>query len=130
MEILEAAKSATDALSEAIDIPDGYYNLAVERFTSLGDWLNRAQSSVAKYGPLVYPQGSFRLGTVNRPAMAADEFDLDLVCELQSLSVDNMSQEQLKELLGDELKRYAEAHGIKEPVRESKKCWRIDYADH
>lgn len=116
-------------LLEAIEIPRSYYERTIARYTSIREWLCRAESVVARYNPTVYAQGSFRLGLVNRPLGPTEEYDLDLVCELQSLTKGDVTQEQLKTLLGQEIATYAKAHGIEEPVTESKRCWRIDYAD-
>jgi hypothetical protein len=116
-------------LVQELDIPDSYYEKAVNRYKSLGSWLERPQSRVRQFGPKIYPQGSFRLGTVNRPLLENEEYDLDLVCQLCSLSKDLISQHDLKELVGGEIKAYAKAHGIKAPVTEGKRAWRLDYAD-
>ena len=81
-----------------------------------------------KLNPQVYPQGSFRYGTVNRPLLKSEEYDLDLVCEVV-LSKSFVSQKQVKNLVGDEIKAYAEAHGFHDPAKEKNRCWRLNYAD-
>jgi hypothetical protein len=124
-----ALKSIFDILAEGLDIPRSYYQRAAERYSSIEKWLRRPASTVAKFNPRVYAQGSFRLGTVTRPVLAGDEYDLDIVCEFKLLSVDSTTQKQLKQLLGDELKAYVRANGIESPIAERNRCWRIDYAD-
>jgi hypothetical protein len=116
-------------LAEQIEIPPSYYEKAVRRYKSISEWLCREGSLTAQYEPIVSVQGSFRLGLVNRPIGPKEEYDLDLVCKLLKLSKLDISQEQLKVLLGAEIRGYAKAHGILEPVVERKRCWRIDYAD-
>lgn len=116
-------------LIEALDIPESYYEKASKRAASIRDWLTRPASTVKTFEPVVYPQGSFRLGTVIRPILRSDEYDLDLVCQMMALTKQQVTQKQLKYLLGDELAGYREAHSIKHPLTERKRCWRIDYAD-
>ena len=123
-----AARRAV-ALAELLDIPDSHYELATERYRSFGEWLQRPQSKVACFEPAVYSQGSFRYGTVNRPLFKRDEYDMDAVAELPLLTKDDQSQRDVKHLLGDEVKAYAEAHGFKAPPEEKPRCWRLDYAD-
>jgi hypothetical protein len=117
-----------DMVVEHIDIPKSYYQKAADRHTSLGEWLCRPDSKVAAYRPDVAVQGSFRYGTVNRPLLEDEEYDLDDVTTL-SLPKAAMSQKALKQLYGTEIKLYAKAHGMLAPVEEKDRCWRLVYAD-
>lgn len=110
-----------------LDIPPSHYRKAVDRYESLGEWFCREQSTIAAFSPSVYPQGSFRYGTVIRPLLRKEEYDLDLVCQLKLDKT--ISQEKLKELVGNEVQAYAKANGILSPVKEKYRCWRLDYAD-
>ena len=83
--------SVLEEVAAALDIPENYYELAVKRYESIGEWLEREGSIVAQYNPLIYPQGSFLLGTVTRPISEKDEYDLDLVSELNLLKNFNQS---------------------------------------
>ena len=56
-----------EVILDHLDIPKSYYEKAVARHKSLGEWLCRPESTVAAFNPHVSPQGSFRYGTVNRP---------------------------------------------------------------
>jgi len=114
---------------DLLDIPRSYYDRAVQRYESIGAWLHRQESKVAASDPAVYSQGSFRLGTVIRPLLPSDEYDLDIICEVQARSKADITQKELKDLLGEELRLYAEAHHIKAPVKECPRCWRFNYAD-
>ena len=120
--------SVLEAIAKELDIPEGYYELAVKRYESIGESLERDGSIVAQYDPLIYPQGSFLLGTVTRPISEKDEYDLDLVSELNILK-NSISQADLKKLVGDEIKSYANAHDMKSPVEEGRRCWTLHYAD-
>lgn len=124
----ELSAKLFDAIVDSLDIPKSYYERAAARHKSLGDWLCRPTSSVARFEPRVSLQGSFRYGTVNRPLDANDQYDLDNVTTLE-LSKTEMTQRQLKELYGKEIKAYALAHDMLEPVVEMNRCWRLLYTD-
>ncbi len=115
-------------LIEVLDIPRSYYEQAEERYKSVYRHLIRDGSKVQHMNPDVYLQGSFRLGTVIRPLLAKEIFDLDMVCELTALK-DSFTQEQIKNLLGDEIKLYAEFNNFKDEAEEMSRCWRLNYAD-
>jgi hypothetical protein len=117
-----------DFLVELLDIPPSHYQKAADRYRSLGEWLHRKESKVAHLSPDVYLQGSFRYGTVIRPLLASEEYDLDLVCQIV-LSKSAVTQKHVKHLVGDEIKAYAEAHPFKESAEEKPRCWRLNYAD-
>ena len=111
-----------------IEIPRSYYEKAVARHRSLGEWLCRPESTVAIFGPVVVPQGSFRYGTVVKLIAATRRYDLDNVTTLQ-VEKTRMSQKELKNLYGEEIKAYAVAHKMTDPVEERNRCWRVFYAD-
>ncbi len=118
-----------EELIELLDIPPSYYEKAADRYRSLGEWLHRENSSVVHLSPAVYPQGSFRYGTVIRPLDKSEEYDLDLVCEL-AVTKDSLTQKRLKHMVGAEIQSYAEAHNFNSRAEEKKRCWRLNYADH
>ena len=117
-----------EAVLEHLDIPRSYYEKAVARHKSLGEWLCRPDSRLAKLDPHVSPQGSFRYGTVIRPLVASAEYDLDNVTTLR-LEKTALAQYQIKHLYGAEVKAYAQANGMLAPVQEKHRCWRLLYAD-
>jgi hypothetical protein len=116
-------------LAEELSVPPSRYEDAQNSYLSLGNWLNREVSIVRQYAPLVYVQGSFRLGTTIRPASENEEYDVDSVCEFQRLSRSQLTQKQLKELLWTEIDAYRKAHNMTKPLREGRRCWVLDYAD-
>jgi len=130
MNVTDAEQSRfLSIIVDHLDVPKSYYEKAAARHRSLGEWLHRKESTVAAYDPDVRPQGSFRYGTVIRPINEGDAYDLDNVCLLRSLSKSALTQEQLKELYGSEIKAYAKANGMLAPVTEHNRCWRLNYAD-
>ncbi|MFP3545746.1 nucleotidyltransferase [Rhizobium sp. SIMBA_035] len=118
-----------EALVAELEIPDHRYDQADGSFKSFGAWLHRDASSVRQFDPQVYCQGSFRLGTAIRPLGDAEEYDVDSVCEFRLLTKEHLSQFNLKQLLGAEVKAYHDAQNMTKPVREGNRCWVLDYAD-
>ena len=117
------------SILEKIELPEGAYEKAENRYKDIGEWLHRPDSSCIEYDPLVFSQGSFRLGTAIKPD-SDEEYDLDMGCNLrQGLSKSQITQEQLKNHVGDELELYRKARAIKEELTEKKRCWRLEYAD-
>lgn len=119
------SRSLDQAISQSLDISDEHHRLAVERYKSIGNWLERRASTVAHYRPEIYPQGSFRLGTVTRPVSNAEEYDIDLVSEL-NLEKFQISQERLKNLVGYEIKAYARDCCLDLP-KNGRRCWTLNY---
>ncbi|WP_285905107.1 nucleotidyltransferase [Pseudodesulfovibrio pelocollis] len=113
---------------DTLDITDTQRGIAKNRYKALGDWFLREASSLRRYNPTVHPQGSLLLGTVVKPYGAEDEFDVDLVCEIQ-IDKAYISQHQLKQLVGEEVKGYAQANNFKRETKERKRCWTLEYAD-
>lgn len=113
---------------EKLDIPRSYYEKAKDRAQSLEDWLLRPASTVKDLNPQVYPQGSFRYGTVIRPIHEDGYYDLDLVVTFD-LSKSTTTQKEVKRLLGVEVKSYALAKQFNDSPDEKNRCWRLNYAD-
>lgn len=117
------------ALADELAISESRYEQACRSYASLGDWLHRPESTVLQYDPQVYVQGSFRLGTAIRPLNDEEEYDVDSVCLLQALGTKDLTQSDLKALLGKEIKAYRTSKSMDKPVREGRRCWILDYAD-
>ncbi len=121
-------RQLVEALIEELDIPISYYERAKERAQSLEDWLMRDNSSVRDLSPDVFPQGSFRYGTVIRPVDQDGFYDLDLVVTFD-LTKAHVTQKQVKQLLGSEIAAYAIAKQFNDEPSEKYRCWRLNYAD-
>ena len=81
-------------LAESLDISESRYQKAEERYQAVGKWLGRNGSIFASANPEIYPQGSFRLGTVIKPVSDSEDYDIDLVCQI-TLRKDQITQRQL-----------------------------------
>jgi len=110
-------------IAETLDIPEHFYEDTVLKYEDIGSWLAADDSKLKVYSPEIYPQGSFRLGTVVRPISKNDEYDIDLVC-LLNLDKAQTSQANLKQIVGDRLKERDDLKNILTPGR---RCWKLDY---
>ena len=129
MNSTESDKSLAALLSE-LDLPDRAYELAERRYKDLGEWIRRPGSSLEPYDAHIFVQGSFAFGTAIQPVNDDDEYDLDFTCKLRKgISRDTHTQEELKRLVGDELRAYREARQITKPLVAKNRCWRLGYKD-
>lgn len=127
-DIVSQYNKLLENLSNELDISESRFKQAEDRYKAIGKWLSRDESRVAEYNPDVYPQGSFLIGTVIKPFTDAEKYDIDLVCVLD-LTKDRVSQKQLREMVGDELKGYAKANSMKSAPENKRRCWTLNYAD-
>lgn len=111
-----------NVLGEELDITPTQYEDARGKYNAVGDWLAKTDTELTGYNPKIYPQGSIRLGTVVKP-LSEDEFDVDLVCELQIAS--NSNQEAVKNMVGRRLSQNETYEQILVPKN---RCWRLNYA--
>lgn len=113
-----------ELLADKLNIPPGKYKEAVERYNSVGDYLDKIDDFEIE----IYSQGSFRLGTAIRPWKdnAEADYDVDIVSEVDAEKHDfHYDSRNLKDLIGDHLK----ASGIygKMLDQEGKRCWTLKY---
>ena len=124
----ESSSLLLETIAKALDIPESYYEQAIKRYKSIGAWFERDESIVVHHKPEIYPQGSFLIGTITKPISDAEEYDIDLVCEL-GLQKTEISQEKLKYLVGYEIKTYAHANNMNFRPKENQHCWTLNYAE-
>lgn len=110
-----------DELASRLNISNTMEDKAVRAYTTIGEWL---EGNAEGEDVVVYPQGSFGLGTVVRPLSGADDdYDIDLVCNLPEMY--GVSARDIKMLPGKRLKENALYASKMEP--EGKRCWTLDY---
>lgn len=114
-------------LNKTLSIPKSRRKKAKEAYRGLGNWLGRQESAISTGNPRIYVQGSFRHGTAIKPFGETEEYDLDLVCQL-NYSKQSLTQEELMSLVGEEIKGYAKYKGMQDPD-EGARCWTLHYAD-
>ena len=108
--------------ASVLDIPDHVYEDAVLKYEAVGAWLAAEDSELREFSPEIYPQGSFRLGTVVHPLTNYD-YDIDLVCLLDRTK-EQITQKALKNMIGDRLKKHTE---LKQIASAGCRCWLLDY---
>ncbi len=65
-------------ICEELQLPPGRYDQAVARYEAVSGWLESDGSALRALSPLMYPQGSMRIGTTVKP-IGRDEHDLVLL---------------------------------------------------
>jgi hypothetical protein len=108
-----------------LQISTTQFRLAEGRYHTIGDWLAVDGSQLAIYKPEIYAQGSLRIGTTVKP-LFAEEYDLDLVCEMKASTLLFPNPVDLLNLVEARLRQ----HDIYKTMLERKnRCIRINYAN-
>lgn len=94
-------------------------------YNAVGAWLAAAGSELHRYDPIIYPQGSFRIGTTVHP-IGSNEYDLDFVCEMQGM---NWSHIPAVDVLNAVEKRLREHGTYRSMVERKNRCIRLTYAN-
>jgi hypothetical protein len=116
--------------AETLDIPAHLRQEAVSRYEDVGNWLADQTAPRTR----VYPQGSFRLGTVVQPVGRGGQYDIDLVFLLPILK-ESTTQTELKDRVGNLLDDYIEwkhQNGDNDGPKAcepSRRCWTLAYPD-
>lgn len=127
VDITKYSKFLEQVASE-IDIPPGKYQDAVDRYQAVGRWLEEGEYPKCSSDISIYPQGSFRLGTVVRPIYDGIEasYDIDLVCEMP-LRKDQAMPQVVKSMVGSRLREHGTYRKLLDP--EGRRCWTLEYAE-
>lgn len=125
----ENAETQLDDLLRGIcaelQLPEGRYEQAVDRYETVCRWLEGEGSALRALSPLIYPQGSMRIGTTVKP-IGRDEHDLDFVCEFRAVPSILPPPLQAIVLLLARLRQ----HQSYAPIVEMKnRCVRLNYAN-
>ena len=123
-----AYASFLEKVAEDIDISPHKYQQAVDRYKAVGHWLEEGEYPGCTDTPDIYPQGSFRLGTVVRPIRGGKEadYDIDLVCELL-IAKNGTDAQAVKRMAGDRLREHERYRKMLDD--EGKRCWTLLYAE-
>jgi hypothetical protein len=109
--------------AEWLDIPPQVAEQAVSTYDDVAEWLGQEDSPLREYSPNIYPQWSFRLGTIIRPIQPDAGFDVDLVCRLD-IPKERTTQADLKKSVGDRLR---DSTDFRHLLAERRRCWTLDY---
>ena len=117
-----------EKVAEDIDIPPGKYKDAVDRYQAVGRWLEEGNYPGCSGDIAIYPQGSFRLGTVVRPLRGGVEasYDIDLVSEFP-ISKLQAGPSTIKTMTGDRIREHSTYRMLLD--EEGKRCWTLEYAE-
>ena len=83
----EALNMIFSELADELNISDTMEKRAVSGYENVGSWLDSDDFDTQT---VVYPQGSFALGTVIKPLSGDDEeheYDIDLVCYMPEMEL-------------------------------------------
>lgn len=105
-----------------LDIPPHMYRQAVDKYQSVARYLGAGDEKEDRE-LLIYPQGSFRLGTVIRPTPSSD-YDIDLVFRV-SAAKEQITQASLKNFAGQRLREYAVNADPGVRLTEGCRCWTL-----
>ena len=102
------------------------YNKAVGRYKTINEWIERQDSSLKDSVQLFYPQGSMAVGATIASKLRTDEFDIDIVAQLDLPS--KISPNAPLDLLFEAIKgrpgtRYYEM------TKRRTRCVTVDYSD-
>jgi hypothetical protein len=101
-------------------------DLAIRRYKALGEELDEVWFATRGENR-IFPQGSFRLGTVTRRVNGEIDIDIDCVAvrDIDRLSI---TQAELKQEVGRAVKAYARRADSGSPiVTESDRCWTLSW---
>ena len=123
---LDTRQGQLDSLLEqvclALQLTATQYNDARRKYEAVGAWLSADGSRLQVFQPVIYPQGSMRLGTTNRP-WVGEEFDLDLICQLHGCGSANPLA--VYELVHGRMNEHG---AYKQILEKRKRCVRLNYA--
>lgn len=109
-----------------IQLSPTHYNLAVSRYGTINDWIERDGSPLKDRVALFYPQGSMAIGATIASKVESDEFDIDLIAQLD-LHPDSAPHDVLnlleQAIRGDRGSRYYEQ------TERCTRCIQVQYAD-
>ena len=120
----EALNLIMSDLADELNISKTMEERAVSGYEDVGLWLD---SDDFDTGTVVYPQGSFALGTVIKPLSGADEdheYDIDLVCYMPEMR--DSTAEEVKLSVGKRLQEH-KGHAARLD-EEGKRCWTLHYS--
>ena len=121
-----------DYTAQELDIPADLDTELTAEYSRLGEWLRADNAKRFDTDSDLYTQGSRRLGTLVRPVNDEDDYDIDVVY-LRHLAKSGITQEELKQQAGDQLRQYTrelrESEGRQVSLLEKQRCWRVQFGD-
>jgi hypothetical protein len=113
-------------IAEKIQLTPSAYERAVARYNTIAAYLADGLSGIAQLNPVIYPQGSFRVGTTISAHEDDEDYDIDLVLEL-GIPVYSDPNAVLQ-LVADVMERGKGRLHFK-ACKKKKRCITIEYSD-
>jgi hypothetical protein len=113
-------------VADKIQLTPSAYERAVDRYNRIAAFLNDTLSGLADFAPVIYPQGSFRVGTTISACEDNEDYDIDLILEIAVSALS--SPEQVLQFVADVMERGKGLLQFKS-CRKKKRCVTIEYAD-
>jgi hypothetical protein len=114
---------ALERICHKLQLTATQYEAASQSYGAICNWLDDPESPLHVYHPSLYPQGSVALGTTVKP-LKSDDYDVDVVCQLEIDATDITDPIDLLDLLEERLK----SNAVYAPLVERKnRCIRINY---
>ncbi len=111
-------------VGEKLQISKTQRQLAENRYKAVGTWLSKDKDLFDGAEINIYPQGSLSIGTTVKP-LARQEYDLDLVCEID----ESYHEKDPIELLNTIEQRLNANEIYKDKVERKNRCIRLNYAN-
>ncbi|UTW59655.1 nucleotidyltransferase [Kordiimonas sp. SCSIO 12603] len=119
----EALDAVLYEIADKIQLSATKYDLAKDRYKAIADHLNEKESEVARFSPHIYPQGSFRIQTAVSNSDEKDEFDIDLILEM------NIDTDNDPDVVLDSVCRSLDRGRYKGKVEKKRRCVQVQYSD-
>jgi hypothetical protein len=107
-----------------LQLSNTQHQQASDRYEAVGAWISRPESPLYAFKPVIYPQGSLRIGTSLKP-LARNVHDLDLVCELD-FDWTKADPVHVLDLLEEALRDHGTYSGM---IKRKNRCIRLVYAN-
>ncbi len=114
-----AIERILDKIATDLNISDTQYEAVENKYHQMAKHIDK---STPDKKIVLYPQGSFALGTIIKPIDKEDEYDLDFVFEYNTY---NSSAENLKSETQSILQNYGKCK-----INEKRRCWQVTYDDN
>ena len=114
---------ALERICHKLQLTATQYEAASQSYGAICSWLDDPESPLHIYRPSLYPQGSVALGTTVKP-LKSDDYDVDVVCQLEIDPTDIVEPLDLLDLLQERLESNLTYAPL---VKRMNRCIRINY---
>lgn len=109
-------------ICESLQLNEDRKRKVEERYKAVSEWIEKDYGIF--HNALIYPQGSYRIGTTVKPRNG-EEYDLDFVVQID----ENWMQLPFSRVYSEFKRRLEENEDYKRMLQEKSRCIRLVYAD-